>query len=88
MDKNKYIKLLKGGGQRYKQSKLFILPNTASTVEERASVKVCPPPKLNPNYAPDPKVRRVGTIQPRVQPVTQQKSSIHPDVLKLIHEER
>lgn len=40
MDKNKYIKLLKGGGKQYKQRKLFILPNTASNVEERASEKV------------------------------------------------
>jgi hypothetical protein len=36
MDKEAYIKLLKGGGKRYKNSNLYVLENKASTVEERA----------------------------------------------------
>ncbi|CAB3995180.1 Hypothetical predicted protein [Paramuricea clavata] len=45
----------------------------ASTVEERAAGKICPPPQLNPNYAPDPKIQKVGKIQSRVPKQQQQQ---------------
>ena len=39
--------IVKGGGNRYKNGNLYMLPNKAATVEERAAGKVCPPPNLN-----------------------------------------
>ena len=53
MDKDTCVKLLKGGGNRYKNGNLYMLPNKEATVEERPAGKVCPPPKLNPDYAVD-----------------------------------
>jgi hypothetical protein len=92
MDKEAYIKLLKGGGKRYKNGNLCMLPNTASTVEERAAGKVCPPPKLNPDYTVNPKIQRVGKVVPRQsrtqQAPQQQQPQIHPDVLRLIYGQR
>ncbi|CAB4003041.1 Hypothetical predicted protein [Paramuricea clavata] len=60
MEQADYVKLLKGGGTPYKGTKLFTLKGKASTVEERAAGKICPPPQLNPNYAPNTKIPRVG----------------------------
>ena len=60
-----YIKLLKGEGQRYIDSNLYILPNSGQSIEERAATKVCPPTNLNPNYKADPKFRRTGKLPQR-----------------------
>ncbi|CAB3988432.1 Hypothetical predicted protein [Paramuricea clavata] len=61
----------------------------ASTVEERAADKICPPPQLNPGYAPNPKIQRVGKIQPRVPKQPQQSgpraAAIAPEILKIIY---
>ena len=84
MDKAAYICLLKGGGKRYKNSNLYVLDDKAATVEERAAEKICPPPKLNPSYAQDPTIRRVGRIAPCEQQQHEQYR-IHPEVLKFIH---
>jgi hypothetical protein len=60
-----YIKLLKGEGQRYIDSNLYILPTSGQSIEERAATKVCPPTNLNPNYRADPKFRRKGKLPQR-----------------------
>jgi hypothetical protein len=93
MDKDAYVKLLKGGGNRYKNGNLYMLPNKAATVEERAAGKVCPPPKLNPDYAVDQKTQRVGKIIPRQQqrsrpPSAIAQAQIPPEVLRLIYGQR
>jgi hypothetical protein len=91
MGKEAYIKLLKGGGQQYKKSNLYMLPNKGATVEERAASKICPPPKLNPDYGVNPKIQRVGKIQLRTQTQQPQQcrqqsaQEVHPDVLRLIY---
>jgi hypothetical protein len=86
MDKEAYIKLLKGAGKRYKNTNLYVLDNKASTVEERAAGKICPPANLNPNYATIHKIERVGKIKPRQQQQQrQQQYRIHPDVLRFIN---
>jgi hypothetical protein len=89
MDKAAYIQLLKGGKQ-YKNSNLYTLPNKASTVEERAAGRVCPPLKLNPDYSVNPKLQRVGKIVPRTQPRRRQRGQqqIHSNILRLIYGER
>ena len=90
MDKESYIRLLKGEGKQYKNSRLYVLSNKASTVEERAAQKICPPPTLDPNYAQDPRIRRVGKITPRnTQKPPQSKTvrGLHPEVLKFINGE-
>jgi hypothetical protein len=56
--------------------------------------KVCPPPKLNPNYTTNLKIERVGKIKQRPQQQQQQLQQQqqqqqqqyrkHPDVLKFI----
>ncbi|CAB3977949.1 Hypothetical predicted protein [Paramuricea clavata] len=91
MDKVAYVKLLEGEGKQYKKIGLYMLSGKAATVEERAAGKICAPPKLNPAYATDPKVRRVGKIVPRElkqtqQPKTQQQQRQYPpEVLRLIY---
>ncbi|CAB3977903.1 Hypothetical predicted protein [Paramuricea clavata] len=83
-----YEKLLKGGGTRYKGTRLYVLPGKASTVEERAAGNICPPAQLNPDYERNPKLQRVGKIKPREpkQPqVRRENTSIPPELLKLIY---
>jgi hypothetical protein len=87
MEVNDYTKLLHGAGVQYINSNLIHLPNTAKSTEERALEQVCPPTKLNPNYLPNPKIRRSGQIQ---QPQQQQQQrggrrGVDPSVLKHIY---
>ena len=93
MDQAAYVQLLKGKGTRYKKTSLYMLPGKAATVEERAAGKICAPPKLNPGYATDPKIRRVGRIISRESKQTQQQQQQQqsqlrqypPEILKLIY---
>ncbi|CAB3978618.1 Hypothetical predicted protein [Paramuricea clavata] len=87
MEQADYVKLLKGAGVRYKGTSLYTLPGKASTVEQRAAGKICAPPQLNPVYAPNPKIQRVGKITPRAPKQHQQRGNpqISPEILKLIY---
>jgi hypothetical protein len=87
MEANDYAKLLHGAGVQYINSNLIHLPNTAKSTEERALEQVCPPTKLNPNYLPNPKIRRSGQIQQQQQPQRQQRGrpGVDPSVLKHIY---
>jgi hypothetical protein len=82
MEVNDYTKLLHGAGVPYINSNLICLPNTAKSTEERALEQVCPPPKLNPNYLPNPKIRRSGQIQQQRQ---RGRPEVDPSVLKHIY---
>jgi hypothetical protein len=73
MDKAHYMRLLQGEGKQYKNTNLYILEGSGSTIEERTSSDICPPTNLNPYYLPDPKVQRPGKIQQQQQPLQQQQ---------------
>jgi hypothetical protein len=69
MNQAEYYKLMHGEGRRCPgTNNLLYIPKIAKSIEERSKDKICPPPHLNPEYKPNPKVRRCGQIpQPRQQ---------------------
>ena len=87
MNQKEYYTLMHGGGQRCPNTvNLLYIPKTEKTVEERSKEKICPPPQLNPDYLPNPKVRRSGQL-PRPQQqqrTTTGRPGIDTSVLKRI----
>ena len=88
MDKDAYVKLLKGCGKQYKNTNLYMLDNKGSTVEERAAGKICPPPKLNPDYAVNPKQQRVGKITAATVTTTNTPRSITINLWAMVNVEQ
>ena len=88
MNQEEYYKLLHGCGQRCHDTvNLLYLPKSAKTIEERSRDKICPPPQLNPDYLPNPKVRRTGQLpkqQQQQRPQGGRSSSVDAAVLKRI----
>jgi hypothetical protein len=87
MNQKEYYKLMHGGGQRCPNTvNLLYIPKTAKTIEERSQEKLCP--QLNPEYLPNPKIKRSGQLprQQQQRPTTgaADLKRIDPAVLKRI----
>jgi hypothetical protein len=62
MDEKQYYQLLHGEGQRHHGTNLFYMPKSEKSIKERSVESICPPPQLNPDYMPNPKIRRSGKL--------------------------
>jgi hypothetical protein len=86
MNQKDYYTLMHGGSRRCPDTvNLLYIPKAGKSIEERSQEKICPPPQLNPDYLPNPKVRRSGQLpRQQQQRTTGHHSGIDPSVLKRI----
>jgi hypothetical protein len=62
MNEKQYYDLLHGKGQRRQETNLVYISKSEKSIEERSVNSICPPPQLNPDYMPNPKIRRSGKL--------------------------
>jgi hypothetical protein len=68
MNEQQYYDLIHGKGQRRQDTNLVFIANSEKSIEERSVDSICPPPQLNPDYMPNPKIRRSGKLPEKKQP--------------------